>query len=124
MLCPPVGDLIFIKKVFSDIGDYAIFDEVGMFGYEMVNVITLPPGTFDLNVVNEMIENNVIQASIGAKNDLTNVSRKNLVNGYCIDVRRSFRPDLPFYNNFKFNGEKSNILEEIRSLLNYQEKSE
>lgn len=118
MLCPPVGDMIFIKTIFSDIGDYAILDEVGMFGYEMVNALHLPPGYFDLNVVKEMVENNLINASPGALNDLTNKDRKNLVNGYCIDVRRSFRFDLPYFNNFQFNGKKADIWDDIRSVLN------
>jgi hypothetical protein len=117
-LCPPVGDMIFIRKVFSDIGDYAILDKIGMFGYEMADVRELPMGNFDLDVVNQMLEDNIIQASPGAKNDLTNIERKNLINGYCVDVRRSFRPDLPFYNNFQFNGEKSNIYDDIRRVLN------
>jgi hypothetical protein len=117
-LTPPVGDLIFIKKVWSNLDDYGILDEVGMFGYEMKDAYTLSPGHFDVEVVNDMVNNNIIQASPGALNDLTNTDRKNLVNGYCIDVRRSFRDDLPFYNNFQFNGEVADILDEIRSVLN------
>lgn len=117
-LAPPIGDMIFIKNTFINLGDYGILDEVGMFGYEMKDVYTLPPGNFNIDVVNELFESGIIEASQGAKNDLTNTKRKNLINGYCIDVRRSFRDDLPFYNNFKFNGEKVDIWNDIRSVLN------
>lgn len=123
-LAPPVGDLIFIRRCFSNLDDYGILDEVGMFGYEMKDAYTLPPGNFNLDIVNEMVENKIIEASPGALNDLTNVSRRNLVNGYCIDVRRSFRNDLPFYNNFQFNGKTIDVWNEIRSVLDGEEETD
>jgi hypothetical protein len=122
-LCPSIGDMIFIRNIFSDIGEYGILDEVGMFGYEMKDLSVLKPGIFDSDIVKKMVKEKIIEASPGALNDLTNISRKNLVNGYCIDVRRSFRYDLPFYNNFKFNGEKIDVWNDIRSVLDGQEKN-
>jgi hypothetical protein len=117
-MAPPVGDMIFIKSAFSSIYEYAVLDKVGIFGYEMKDANNLSKGGWSVQVVNEMIEQGLINASPGAKNDLTNKDRKNLINGYCVDVRRSFRFDLPFYNNYKFNGETAKIWGEIRSVLN------
>jgi hypothetical protein len=117
-ITPPIGELIFVKKAIVKINEFAHIDTMGMFGYQMKNAMNIVKGKFTNEIVTMLRHDGIIKCSDGAFSDLSNKSRNNVINGYCVDVRRSLCPDLPYYNNFNFSGKKDKIYDMVRRVVN------
>lgn len=86
-MAPPIGDWVFFETVISEHPGARWIDPCGALGYEMQDVSTFSdPGMFSLEAVRG---SGLVSGSEGAWHDLLVPERRNVVNGYCVDVRRS-----------------------------------
>lgn len=106
---PPVGDLVFVKTLISQHLGAWWADPVGAYGYEIADVSTLTrPGAFDLARIKAKGK---IRGSEGAWNDLLVLERGNVVNGYVIDLRRSW------FDNLRWEGHVTSLPESVDRTL-------
>lgn len=109
---PKIGRFVYFKNIISEHKGYWWCDPLGAYGYEMRNALTMPtPGYFDFNTFALWAQEQVT-ASPGAMNDINKPG--NVINGYLIDVRRSW------YDRLKWNGDKPQFVtyrEDKESLL-------
>jgi SAM-dependent methyltransferase len=85
---PAIGQWVYFKTVISGHLGHVWADPAGAYGYQMQDVTTLTePGMFNLE---ELRGSGLVTGSEGAWNDLVHPDRGNVVNGYVIDVRRSW----------------------------------
>lgn len=67
------------------------FDPMGAYGFEFEDATRMRPGRFDVDVLKQ---SGVIKGSEGAWNDI--IKPQNIINGRCVDVRRSWWDRLEF----------------------------
>jgi len=82
---PPVGDWVFFETVISEHPGVRWADPLGAIGYEMTDAHTLSSGEFSLS---NFRTSGLVEGSPGAWGDLDKPG--NIVNGYLVDVRRSW----------------------------------
>ena len=96
---PPIGNWVYFKTVISEhIGAWWA-DPCGAYGWEMADASKLSPGPVTPALVASLRQQRgeaSIEGSDGAWNDLLLPERGNILNGYIIDVRRSWFDRLRF----------------------------
>jgi len=85
-MAPPVGGWVFFGETWGGVDVLDAADRNGAIGYRMVDARSLPPGRFDIETMRTL----PISGSAGAWSDLTATGRDNVVNGYLVDVRRTW----------------------------------
>lgn len=90
---PPLKRYVFFGTVISEHPGGWWADPLGAYGYEIEDAATLPLGKFDIGV---LCDSGFITGSAGALTDLLIQERTNIVNGYLIDVRRSWHDNLRY----------------------------
>lgn len=84
-MAPGIGEWVYFQQVRSTYPGFEWVDPCGAFGFEMQDVGALPRGLFDIEAMLQL----PIAGSPGAWNDIGVPERRNVRNGYLVDVRRS-----------------------------------